>query len=179
MILHLRKSMNQIIKISAILLTVSCNPKQEIQLNRLEYKRWIGDISFDESKDSKKFVLCNDESQTYQYFNDSNGLEYDGEKISIISTFNSEYHIYKKDETGLIRIRFMVNCKGETGRFRVLGMDDNYKAKNFNLTITSELLRITKSLTGWKSKIINGRPIDYYQYLIFKLENGKIVEILP
>jgi len=79
----------------------------------------------------------------------------------------------------LIRIRFIVNCAGDTGRFRILGMDKDYKQKEFSPSITDQILSITKSLTGWKTKTSNGETYDYYQYLIFKIDKGQIKEILP
>jgi len=36
-----------------------------------------------------------------------------------------------------------------------------------------------KSLKGWKVKQMESKKIDYYQYLTYKIENGKIVEVLP
>jgi hypothetical protein len=165
--------------ISILILIFSCNSDQKNESDRLEYKRWVGDITFDASKDSEEFLLCNDESQAYQYFNDSNGLQYEGEKIAIINTFESEYQVSNKNESGLIRVRFIVNCKGETGRFRILGMDNNFNQKKFNQKTTDELLRITKTLKKWKPKTINGQAADYYQYLVFRLKEGEITEILP
>jgi hypothetical protein len=140
---------------------------------------YIGNINFDEKTDRKDFILC-DENQIYQYFNNSGGVEFDGEKIAIEKMFEEKYHPENtKKESGLVRIRFVVNCKGETDRFRILGMDENYQEKKFDDTILNQLLTITKNLKSWKPKTYNNTPIDYYQYLIFKIKDGKINEILP
>jgi len=40
-------------------------------------------------------------------------------------------------------------------------------------------MRITKSLSGWKILPNDEAPTDYYQYLIFKIKNGEIIEIMP
>lgn len=42
-----------------------------------------------------------------------------------------------------------------------------------------KLLRFTKSLDGWIPKEIKGLKIGYYQYLTYKIENGKVSEVLP
>ena len=73
-----------------------------------------------------------------------------------------------KNETGLIRINFVVNCKGKTDRFRLISMNENYEEKVFVPSITEQLMSITKNLKGWKEKKYKG--VDYYQYLIFNLE---------
>lgn len=141
--------------------------------------RHIGDIEFDPKLDNADFHLCNSD-YVYQYFNNSGGVEYEGEKIAIDKIFKEKYNseIVKK-ESGLIRIRFIVNCKGETDRFRMMGADENYQEKVFDKSITDQLLTITKSLDGWKVKYYNDKVMDYYQYLIFKMKDGKILKILP
>jgi hypothetical protein len=140
---------------------------------------YIGDIKFDEKTDNKNFELCNP-NYIFQYFNDSGGVEYKGEKLAIEEEFKQKYNseIVKK-ESGLVRIRFVVNCKGETDRFRILGGDENYQEKKFDSSITNQLLTITKALNGWIPKKYHNKQIDYYQYLIFKIKDGKIIEILP
>jgi len=144
-----------------------------------EYPNNVGDIEFNSKTDKKDFELCN-KNHIYQYFNNSGGLEYEGEKLEIEKVFKENYKSEKiNNETGLIRINFIVNCKGKTDRFRLISMDENYNEKVFLKSITDQLLAITKNLNGWKAKKIKERDIDYYQYLIFKIENGQLKEIMP
>jgi hypothetical protein len=145
-----------------------------------KYLRWVDDIEFDPVVDDDGFKVCYGDNRIIQYFNNSRGVEYEREKIAIDKAFQEHYDVSKAaKESGLIRIRFIVNCQGETGRFRVLSMDEEYNEKQFDASITEQLLEITKSLEGWKPKVDRGRQVDYYQYLIFKIRNGEIVKILP
>lgn len=108
------------------------------------------------------------------------GFQYRGEKLAIIETFKAKYKpVGINNETGLVRIRFIVNCKGETGRYRTIGMNTLYQKKEFDSRIIDQLLNITKNLSGWKVFSDNSKSYDYYQYLIFKIEDGNIKEILP
>ncbi len=161
------------------ILCISCISEQKtIELK--EYPRHVDDISFDYLIDNKNFELCNGENNIMQYFNNGKGLEYEGEKISIIREFKKYYNSENVvKESGLLRIRFVVNCKGEADRYRFLSMDLNYNEKKFDKSIIDQILTITKKLKGWKPKVYAGKKIDYYQYLIFKLNNGEIVKILP
>lgn len=105
---------------------------------------------------------------------------YEGHKPEILKAFAQKYDTAKvPKETGLVRVRFVVNCKGETDRFRILGMDRDYNEKVFDPEITEQILSITKNLKGWGIKKLDNQPIDYYQYLIFAIDNGKIAKILP
>lgn len=140
---------------------------------------YIGNISFDEKTDRKDFILCN-ENQIYQYFNDSNGFQYKGEKIAIEEEFQKKYNSGNvKKENAWVRIRFVVNCNGESDRFRIVAANYNYEPIEIDKNLMAQLLNITKSLNGWIPKFVKGKKIDYYQYLTFKIKDGKIDEILP
>jgi hypothetical protein len=143
------------------------------------YPRSIGNIEFDPNLDKKDFQLCFP-NYDFQYYNDLKGLLFSGDKITIQREFKEKYKFENvKKESGLIRIRFIVNCKGETDRFRMIGMDENYQEKLFDGSITKQILQISKGLKGWKIKKSHNYDIDYYQYLIFKIKEGQITEILP
>jgi len=139
----------------------------------------IGDILYDANQDDPDFKLCNGDKMAIQYYA-LGEKTYDGEKITIERIFKSEFNptIVKK-ESGLVRIRFMVNCNGESGRFRLLAIDQNYQAKTFDNKLTDQLMHITKNLKGWKGFTRKGIGRDYYQYLIFKIKDGNIIEIMP
>ncbi len=141
-------------------------------------KIYVDDIEYNAQIDNPNFNLCGD--RPFKYFNNSEGIEYYGDKPALEKAFKEKYRGNSvPKESGLIRIRFIVNCQGEAGRFRLIEMDENYNEKTFNSAITQQLMHITKGLNIWKPKQINGEIRDYYMYLIFKLKDGEIVKILP
>ena len=145
-----------------------------------EYLRWVGDIEQNNEIDESGFKICNGDENILQYFNLGEGAVYSGEKSRIINHFSSEYKpVTGKNETGWIRIRFVVNCEGEAGRFRILQSDENYQEKDFDEEIVSQLLNITKEIENWEVLERDEFAIDYYMYLIFKIKDGRILEILP
>ena len=144
------------------------------------YLRWVGDSTFDPGRDDPDFEVCLGEQQIQQYFHfGERGLPYQGEKPVLVRFFQDNYQPVPIKESGWIRIRFIVNCKGATGRFRLLGSDRNYKEMDFDPRITSQLLELSQKLNNWKILSKRERPQDYYQYLVFNIENGAIKEILP
>jgi hypothetical protein len=169
--------MTKILKFLLFIPLISfCQEKSE---TKSEYPNYVGDIEFNSEIDNKDFELCNSK-RIFQYFNIGDGLVYEGEKLAIEKEFAKKYKSeIIKNETGLIRINFVVNCKGKTDRFRLISMGENYEEKVFAQSITDQLMSITKNLKGWKAKKDNEREIDYYQYLIFIIENGQLKEILP
>lgn len=164
-----------------LILLVSFSCKKDVGVKKVpsKYPKQIGNSSFNVKKDNANFVPCGSENKIAQYFNLGNGLPYKGEKKALETVFKEKYNAINVNESGLIRIRFVVNCKGETGRFRVLEMNEEYKKFKFNNAIVHQLLKITQELSGWKIQQKNTYGIDYYQYLIFKIKNGKLIEILP
>ncbi|HKJ47918.1 MAG TPA: hypothetical protein VJ973_02455, partial [Christiangramia sp.] len=144
------------------------------------YLRWVGDIEQNDEIDEAEVKICNGDENILQYFNLSKGAVYKGEKSRIIDLFASDYKpVTGKNESGFIRIRFVVNCEGKPGRYRVLQSDENYQEKEFDEEIISQLLGITKSIEKWEVLDRDGFPVDYYMYLIFKIKDGRILEILP
>ncbi|NUO00787.1 MAG: hypothetical protein HUU01_09235 [Saprospiraceae bacterium] len=163
--------------LALLLLALSCT--RTLLPGDSKYLRMVGDIAFDPKEDDPDFELCN-EAKAKQYHNFNQGFQYQGEKQALKKVFAEAYRSKKMPgETGLIRIRFLVNCQGKTGRFRMMGMNENYEPKTFHTSISKQLLQITRNLSGWKLLPNEQSPEDYYQYLIFKLKDGQLIEIMP
>ncbi len=171
---------NYYILILLAIILSRCKEKQEQLNSENNAYRWIDDIVHDPDLDDSEFTLCHGEDSVLQYFNDGKGLKYAGEKLAIEEAFFQNYDANKMaKESGLVRIRFVVNCKGKTGRFRVMAMDDDYNPIRMDHTITEQLLAITKVLNGWQPMQMGQGKADYYQYLIFKIDKGHLTKILP
>ncbi|MBD0823920.1 hypothetical protein [Aestuariibaculum marinum] len=164
-----------------LLLAILCNCQLEKKASlKGKYLRWVGDIEQNNQIDETEFKVCNGDDKILQYFNLGDGPIYTGEKSKILNTFKSKYQpISDKNQNGLIRIRFIVNCEGNAGRFRVLQSDYEYQEKEFDKEIVSQLLKITKGIENWHVFKRNEVPVDYYMYLIFKITDGQLTEILP
>ncbi len=159
-----------------LLLLAACQPTDTPQS---KYPRWVGDISADPELDDADFTACN-EKLAAQYFHLGQQLPYKGEKYAIEQAFAKQFVPNPAiNQSGLIRIRFMVNCEGRAGRFRMIAMDTNYQEQQFDPYITDQLMEITKSLDGWEVGMRKDESVDYYQYLIFKIEDGQLKEIMP
>jgi len=159
-----------------------------------EKRHNVGDIPFDPATDNPEFEV-GDELRALPY-NTRCGMDIEGEKYRIDKYFADNYKNEKTEgQNGYITIRFLVNYKGETDRFRVYEMDREYHPVKFNNEITSRLLSLTKAIKGWKTLVsrnivhVGGLPVakerehpdmyDYYQYITFKLKDGLIETILP
>lgn len=140
----------------------------------------VGDIDFDPQKDDINFKICDKNvSYSFQYYNDSKGFQYKGEKLAIEEKLKSLKIQGNENSNGYITVRFLVNCEGKAGLFRIQTMNFDYKEAAIDKNLEVQLLNFTKSLNGWIVKEINNKKIDYYQYITYKIEYGKVSEILP
>lgn len=153
----------------------SCNQAQQQTVEK-KYVH-VGSIAPDSLLDDPTFSVC-DEKWIFEYYNFQKGFQFEGEKIALIQYFKSNYKVLANDN-GYFTVRFVVNCKGETGRFRTEAMDFSYQHTELNEATTRQLLKLCKELKGWKINTYQEKERDYYQYLTFKIEDGQLAEILP
>jgi hypothetical protein len=108
---------------------------------------------------------------------------YQGGLDAINRIFSSRYNIKGiknlQDQTGYITIRFIVNCRGGTGRFRMYQVDSAYQTFSFDAAISKKLLEITQSLAGWIPGTYKDKKVDSYYYLTFKIVRGELKGITP
>ena len=169
--------MKAIFRISLFVITFSINACS----NDNSFKN-VGDIPFDESIDNPNFTICNEKIIKQYYVRNSldESPVYKGEKRALENSILGQYNYpISKEENGYLTIRFIVNCKGETGRFRMEEMDFDYQAIRFHKEISEQLFEIVKNLNAWIPRRRGERTYDFYQYLTFKIKEGQIVKILP
>jgi hypothetical protein len=145
-------------------------------------QRNVGDIPFDPNKDDAAFKICKEGSIKQYYIRGSTDTPpgYNGEKRGMEKEILTAYEFPEtSSEEGYLTIRFIVNCEGQSGRFRIEEMDLSYQPKSFDKRISQQLLEIVKGLDGWIPRKSPGKNVDFYQYLTFRIEKGQIVKILP
>lgn len=161
--------------LSFSLVTFSCHETKD----QKEYFNDLGEITFDGKLDDKNFKLCH-EDMTIPFNYGGFGLVYEGEKKQLVKTIRDKFNYPQtKGQTGFITVRFIINCEGKTGRFRIIEMDLSLKTKKFDKNISTQILDITKGLDGWKSLERWEKVWDVQQYLTFKFEDGVLIDILP
>lgn len=162
-----------------VLILLGCKTEERVNSQK-GYLRWVGDIQHDSTVDDSSFRPCNGDDQILQYFNLSNGPLFSGEKPALLRRFEASYQpSLSSTQSGMIRIRFVVNCKGKAGRFRLIQADNKYQPVEFDESITEQLLQITKGVESWPVQYRKETAVDYYMYLVFKIQAGHIIEILP
>ena len=167
-----------------LFLMTTCGDAVFAQTSDLTYKGVdpfplnTGDIAFNAALDDSTFIVCNPQL-VFQYYN--TGSYYKQHKREIAHYFKSRYQPTAQTvgQTGYLTIRFIINCSGKTGRFRMYELDANYQPCTFDAGISNQLLQLTKELTGWQPAVYKETIYDSYQYITFKLNKGTIECVLP
>jgi len=144
----------------------------------------VGNIAPNLEIDSPLFELCNESLIKEYYIRRSSDIapNYKGEKRGLEKEILDAYsYPIDTSQNGYITIRFIINCRGESGRFRTEEMDSKLRPTDFEKGISSQLLNIVKGLNHWvpRKRSSGNKSYDFYQYLTFKIQNGQIIQILP
>jgi hypothetical protein len=112
-----------------------------------------------------------------QYYSFNTKYPLSSEKLT--EEVNRTLTYQPKQMNGFVTIRFVVNCKGQTGNFEIYQIDNSYQQINFEEKYIEALLTFVKTLENWKIGTYESRKFDYYAYFTFKIEYGKVTEIVP
>ena len=74
--------------------------------------------------------------------------------------------------SGLINVRFVINCKNEIGYFKITTTNQAYQNIEINEHLKLEIVKIIQQLNDWNSK-----NEDAYYQIYIKLRNGKVEDI--
>jgi hypothetical protein len=138
----------------------------------------VGDIPFDSLQDDPGFVVCNPK-HVLQYYNTKSYYKDHKKEIIkyLLDNFNSQDSL--QDQNGFLTIRFIINCNGNTGRFRLFEIDSNYQPIHFKEAFSQQLLSLVKQVSGWQPAVYKQKVYDSYQYITFRIRKGKIISISP
>jgi hypothetical protein len=109
------------------------------------------------------------------------GLDYKGGMFAIKEKYKNEYIPVKKGvNSGIVKIRFDVNCLGETGNFEFETYNLKYESTTLNDSIVNQTISIAKNLGNWiPGTNDENETINSFKFIAIKINNGEIKEILP
>ena len=143
----------------------------------------VGDIAYNSVTDRASFQRCGDYDAP-QYYQVQ--TSYAGGMTALRQRLlEKPVPFSQATGSGYLTIRFLVNCHGQTDRFRVFQVNSTYQPTQFSAVLVAELLRRTRALAGWQpghysgQGALHGQLLDSYYHLVFKISHGRIVDILP
>lgn len=158
-----------------IALTTFC---QNTVPQNLNGKEKIGWIPFDNNLDNPKFKVC-DELNIQEYYQVNPSY---GEGMQSIRNYISAHKqvletLCEKD--GYVIIRFVINCQGQTDRYRTKFMTLNYTNENsINAELQNKIIQVTRNMGNWNPGKYDGKTYDCYQHLKFLFKKSQLVDVL-
>ena len=144
----------------------------------LNVKEKIGWIPFDKSLDNSNFKVC-DELNIEEYYqvNPSYGEGMQSIRKYIFAHQQLLESLCEKD--GYVIVRFVINCQGQTDRYRTKFMSLNYTDENtVNAELQKKIIQLTRDMGSWTPGKYDGKTYDCYQHLKFLFKNGQLVDVL-
>lgn len=161
-----------------VLIAVLKTYSQNTVPQHLHVKEKIGWIPFDKSIDNSNFVVC-DELNIEEYYQVNPSY---GEGMPSIRKYVAAHQpeleaLCKKD--GYIIVRFVINCQGQTDRYRTKFMSLTYTDENtVNAELQKKIVHLLRSMGNWTPGKYDGKTYDCYQHLKFLFKNSQLVDVL-
>ena len=123
------------------------------------------------------FEVC-DEDFIIQYYNPQSAT-YSKGKNGLRNFILSYYKNNNFTDSGYLNIRFVINCKGQAGRYVIHENNLDLEPTSFNKDLVNQLFDLTTQLKEWNPNFTHDAFRDSYMYISYRIENGEITEILP
>jgi hypothetical protein len=145
-------------------------PSKDVFTERVAY------IDPDNSLLSEGFETCQD--RIFDYYNPTRATYSTGKYGLKEEVFNAYDHT-KYTDSGYLSVRFVINCKGQTGRYVWHESNLDLEPTALSKNLVDDLVTITTNLKLWNPNVIRDEKVDSYMYILYRIENGKITQIIP
>lgn len=149
---------------------LSCNHTKETK--KAHYEDQIGDTPFNPNLDNTNFKFCDSTNVLHKRAL----ITYDGGTKALEKELldSYKYNPNLKHFSGYFIVRFAVNCKNKTGRFRIQVLNSLFEEVDSATELTEHILDIAKKLDKWNHPYYKGKDYDGYSFITIKVINGKI-----
>ena len=167
-----------VISIGGLLLYSYFYFKKAYDTDNKPFKHYVGYIDKDKALLNNTYDLCNDGALIHTY--SGAGLDaYKGSKKRFRDAINTNFNNNNYTDSGYLNFRFLVNCEGNAGWFEIIEMDLDLNEKPLYKPMVDELFKFTASKENWNVLNYKNEPHNYYMYVSYRIENGKVTEIIP
>lgn len=137
----------------------------------------VGYLSEGNRDFSENYKRCND-NKPFGYYSSAGNKVYAKSKRRFKKNILAQFNHHNYTDTGILNLRFIINCEGNIGDMEVNELNNEYVLSKLNSQMVEELIQLTVQKENWNN-IGKANSNDVYMYLIYKIKNGKITEILP
>lgn len=145
------------------------------EVNREAYQHDAGYIELQNARFVEGFNLC-ENGRLVGYYSSAAPEIYKGSKYTFRQYIVGNFTITSAI-SGYLDLRFHINCRGEVGNVEVNELDSDLRPAKLGDRLVEQLVKLSIRNENWQIK--SSSTDNYYMYLIYKIENGAVSEILP
>ncbi len=166
--------MNRFLPILLMTWLLGCNTQKAEKA--LQYPDQFGEIKFNADLDNPAFELCDASNIVHSRVS----LNYEGGRKRIEEICKEKVNGRENPYafSGYILVRFLVNCKGQSDRFRIETLDDGFEKKACPDALILRVEKAVRSLDAWTITKPENEGKDHSKYLNFKMINGRVDAII-
>ena len=150
-------------------------------INKEKYPNRIGHIDPENALYTTGFELCGEGNLTGQYSSSAPHI-YKNSKYTFRKYIQQNYSNKEYTDNGYLNLRFQVNCHGNVGNVEVNQLNEEYEKVQMNSDLVEQLIALTIQENNWQVRYHpddSTKTFNQYMYLLYKIENGNVTEILP
>ena len=133
-------------------------------------------IPFITETDDPEFSMCDSPSIR----SGRNRLQYEGGKDQLNEDIEAYYRKvdYQNNYSGYIVLRFLINCRGDIGRYRVASLGPDLRSQKAPKELLSHSLAMIDYIDHWTKSQAYGDGTEYSKFINIKFDNGQIQHVL-
>jgi len=144
------------------------------------YKNYIGYINQEKALLNDVYTLC-ENGYILRTYNGAGLDAYTVNKKHYRDQLNTTFNHNEFTDSGYLNFRFLVNCKGQAGWFEIIEMNLDLEEQPLDPKLVDALLSFTSKSEHWN--VLNysdsDKAYNYYMYVSYRIEYGKVTEIIP
>lgn len=161
------------------LLFISCLNERIVPAANYEIpltKHDVSYIPYNIKPDNPNYIICDSTNirsgrNRLQYIGGSNQLKQD---IIASYSFKPAYQSFN----GYIVVRFLVNCKDQSGRYRAQSLHLDFSPVTAPSDLLASTLALVQSLDNWTKSPTKDSKSEYSKFINIKFSHGQIQHVL-
>ena len=102
---------------------------------------------------------------------------YKGSKYQFKERLFASFNANKYEDNGYFNLRFYISNEGKVWLYEFKEMDFDFNPTHFSPGLKEELIALSFKQENWNP--YSEEDLNYYMHLTYRIENGKITEIIP
>ena len=113
----------------------------------------------------------------YHTYSSSSPKIYKGSKYQFKKKIEKSFNALNFKDNGYLSLRFFINPKGEIILYETIEMDLNLNLVKLDASLVNTLKQLSYDPNNWDPYIDDKH--NYYLHLTYRIEDGKVTEIIP